>query len=719
MAILLALPAALGCGLGEDPLDEIRALHEQGKYRPTVDRLRRLVDEDPSRHETQLLLGVALLGTGESGLAVWPLRRATESPEYAVRAGLLLTEALLRNRSAADAVKAADRVLALEPDHVNALALRMQGYLATARLEEAMADIERVLELDPEHLAIRIPRVTTLIAMGRIEEAEAELAATRELFDTTSQEVTPGMRARLCIANGLFAFEKGDPKAAEEQYETCLEEFPEEPLAIREAVDFYDQLGRPERATEILKAAAEGSGGGRFRVALARRLGALGDLEEQERLMREEAEERSTALAWFAVADLYAQREDFDAALGAFERALAAEPEPSAKLRFAYADTLAQAGRYDEARELAEGLEQPELRDLVLGRILLGQGDPEGALRAFEAGIRLWPNNAGARFLAGQAAERIGDFDRAESEYRESTRAGAGQTEAGRELAPLYALQKDYDAALDVLGRYLRAYPRDPEAVLLGIRIGHAAGRHDIAAQGLERLAQMPGYAATAVAEEAELVALGPGPEQALRAFERVGLDLRDPANLAALRKRVSLLGDLGRHGEARQGVARALAEHPDEAAFHAVLGAALARAGDAAGARRAFERALELDPGHGPALVGLGALVAEAGERDAALALYARAAEADPEDAAAALSAARLEREAGRGEGAEERLVALLARRPREGEAALELARLLEEKGELERAVDYASRAAWLRTPESQETLARLQQRREEGGLP
>ena len=67
-----------------------------------------------------------------------------------------------------------------------------------------------------------------------------------------------------------------------------------------------------------------------------------------------------------------------------------------------------------------------------MGRILLGEGNARGALAAFESGIQLWPNNAVGRFLAGQAAERVGDFPRAISHYRESFRTNPGISEAGR-----------------------------------------------------------------------------------------------------------------------------------------------------------------------------------------------------------------------------------------------------------------------------------------------
>jgi tetratricopeptide (TPR) repeat protein len=714
--VCLCLLLALACGQSEDPLDEIRELHRRGRFAPTVASLRKLVDEDPSSAEANLLLGLALLRTGEAGLAVWPLRKATESPAHGVEAGLLLTQAMLQSRTAPDAITAIDRVLALEPDNVNALVLRMQAYLATGAHEEALADIERVLELDPDNLAVLVPRVTTLIVLERIDEAEVALETARDRLESTEEEVTTTTLARLCIARGLFTFEKGDAEGAESQYAECLERFPTEPLAVTEAANFYQGIGQPERATEILEQALAVSGNGYFRVVLARRKGALGQPEEEERLLREEAEQRPSPASWFALADLYVQREEFDAAIGAFEKALTAGRAPTPMLRFAYADTLVQAGQYEKARREAEELDQPMLRDLIQGRILLEEGDARGALDAFENGIRLWPNNPAGRFLAGQAAERVGEFDLATSHYRESLRANAAQTEAGLELAHLYSARGEHGDALGAIRQYAQYHLDDPEAYIVSIRIAYRADQHAIVAEGLQRLGRFPGQAAVAVAEQSRLLATGRGPALAVESIEASGLDLADPANLPALRVLLVQLAALEDHGKADGLVHAALEAHPDEAAFQELQGRVLRAAGaDPALSRAAYDRALELDPGNAAALVGLAEVSAESGDLEGAVALYDRASEADPEDPAPARTAAQLLLDAQQTDRAQERLERLLDRHPREAGAARDLAHIHAERGELDRALALAEWAAWFREPGSEEAVERIRKLRAE----
>jgi len=706
----LLLLLALACG-PSDPLEEIRELHGAGRFADSIEALREIVDQDPSRIEATLLLGMALLRTGNAGLAVWPLRKAAETPEYSVEAGLLLTEAMLESRSAHDAVREIDRVLAIDPDNLRALLLRVDANRAASNREESLADIDRVLEKEPGNLPVLVTRVTLLISLDRIDEAGVALDAAQASFEGSDAEVSSPMLARLCVARALFAFQKGERDTAERHYADCAERYPTERVAVSEIVAFYDRIGRPERATGILERAAEESGGGIFRTLLARRRGALGETEEEERLLREEAETRASALSWFVLADHYVQRDRFDEAIDAFEHALSISPG-AARLRFAYADTLVQAERFDEARKVASRLEQSEFRSLIRGRILLGEGNARGALAAFESGITLWPNNAVGRFLAGQAAERIGNFPRAISHYRESFRTDPSISEAGRALAELYASQGGYADALQIASRYIRTHARDPDAYLMSIRLAHADGRDKILAQGLKRLGQLPGQAAVAVAEEASLLAASGGAEEAVQAVEASSLDLTLASNAIALRVLVEQLGVLGQHEKAQGLIDGALAANPDEAVFHELQGRALHAAGQPEPARAAYERALELDARSWRALAGLAALAAEAGDPSEALTLYDRAIEISPEDPAPALAAVALVRETDPEETAR-RLQRFIDLHPRSASEANELAGLLADRGELARARSYAARAAWFRLPEAEGTLERIEELR------
>jgi len=274
------LIAGTGCPqLSGDPLDEIRGLHARNRYEESLEELRTLMDEDPTDPEVNYLLGKALVHAGELSLAIWPLRRAVESSEYAFDAGMLLAWAMLDSRTPADAIGAVDIALATDPDNVEALALRAHANLKAARHEAALADVERAIELDSDNPAILVPRVLVLLEFERVDEAEAALNAGEHMVEPTEEQVGEEIQAKLCLTNAAFAVAKGDHKSAEVLYEDCLDAYPTHQLVVLHAVDFFDAIGQQERATALLRRTFEETRATYFGYALARRMGQLGDEE--------------------------------------------------------------------------------------------------------------------------------------------------------------------------------------------------------------------------------------------------------------------------------------------------------------------------------------------------------------------------------------------------------------------------------------------------------
>lgn len=698
LAAIGALAWSLACAENsEDSLAEIRALQASGRFHETVDRLRALVDEDPDRTETNFLLGKALYRSGEFGLAVWPLRRATESPEYAADAGLLMAEMKLRTGDAKDALALLDEVLEIEPDRVEARLRHAWAYLRLDRHEDALADLDQIEVVDPDNVGVVVPRAMALIGLKRFDEAAELLENTVEQLEDAEPAVQQNRAAGLCAAGAALEFETGDPEVAEAKFNACFERFSTEPVLVSATLDFFDYIGKHERATEILREAFEAQPAS-FRSPLVERMDALGEHEEVERLLVEWTEEEPSPATWFALGSYHTRREDYEAARRSFEQALSLTQNPMPMLRFAYGDTLIQAGDYERGLQVAEEMKGTQYGDLLLGRLRLAQGDFEGALRAFDAGIRLWPNNAAARYLAAQAAEGVGDFPRAISEYRESVRTDVGHTKAALELAKLYEVMGNRQA-FDLVGRYVRIHRDDPEGYVLSIRLANAFGRQDVVVEGLHLLSQLPGQAARAVAIEADLVAGTRGEEVAVQVIERSNLDLTDPEHAAALEALIEHLAHLGRAEEAVQRVAAALEAHPDQAVFHALQARALSAAGrPREEVAAAFERAIGFDGAYAPALAGLAQLREEAGQADVAVALYDRAAQADSDNPEYAAAPARILLAGGKTAEAERRFDEMLGQHPRYAQAATELAKIQLRRGaDLERAAELARRAILL----------------------
>jgi len=715
--LLLLLPLLLaGCGPA-DPVAEIRELHDAGRFEESLEPLRELLEDRGEDPEVHYLYGLALKLSGRPSLALWPLRKATESPEWLVPAALQLAAAELHTGNPGRAIEATGRVLEVEPEHTGALALRAWARVHSRRdYEAAITDAERALEIDPDELEALIPRAVALLALERVEEAEAALEEIERRFG--EEELGLESAAKYCAVRASFAREKGDAEAADRIYGECLERFPISFIVVEDAIAFYDSQRRFDRSEEILRAALAVAPEARpYRISLVLRLRAAGEEEAAERILREATEAEHPALAASAWADLagyYVDRQDFAAGVSAYERVLEIAPEPGPQTVFAYAEALVMAGRYEEALALAQEMTVAPHRELVRGRVHLARGEPARAVERFAEGLRLWPENAVARYYAAIAAERIGDFDRAIAEYRYSIRAGAGQSGARLRLARLHAAEGAHALALEALRHDVDRQPGDLEMALLELEILARLDRPPARPiPHLDPLIRPPAVWGRAVAALAAGTRARVGPAAAaefVRGADR--LDLAQPRNAPALRALVVDLADAGKPDEALSLAEASVRARPDVAAFHAIRGLALAARGAASGeVGAAYERALELEPENAHALSGLARLRANAGDAEAALAFFERAAAADPEDASSAQAAAELLMSLGRGDEAEARLEDWLDRNPFDGRAALRLAELRAKRGaEVEPTLALARRAARFGGgPGAQELLDRV----------
>jgi tetratricopeptide (TPR) repeat protein len=349
--------------------------------------------------------------------------------------------------------------------------------------------------------------------------------------------------------------------------------------------------------------------------------------------------------------------------------------------------------------------------NLLRGRLLLARAKPAEALAALEEGLRLWPDNSVARWLAAQAAEQLGDYDRALTEYREAIRNDTGNREALVSLLRLLEAAGQDHEALAALARYHGRRERDAEMLVQTIRFARRAGQWRAANVALTRLGKLPGQRALALAELAAIQAQRRGPAAGVEVIRAAELDLTRRSNEPALRALVEQLIAGGNANEAVTAAQAALAAHPDVAGLHELRGRALRAGDDPSGAREALGRALELEPERASALAELAAIAAAQGDREAAIALYDRAARADPEEPAHAWNAILLVAASDAGaEDSERRAEALLARHGTHAGAAKLLARRLETRDPV-RALALARRAVRFRGgPDALDTLGRIQ---------
>jgi tetratricopeptide (TPR) repeat protein len=692
---LAGLSLSVGCaGDIESRLAEVRALQDVGQFNASIEELRDILTVSPDLPEANYRLGLALVQTGEPSRAVWPLQKASESAEYEIQAGILLASTHFQTKNFDESVRAANRVLEVDPEREAALRLRAQANLSGRRLEESLEDTTRLVELHPEDYSVRALHATVLADLGRMEEAEAEHQFVKELGEKSED---PEFRIRACLAPAVFASDVlQDKEKAKSLYEECASRNPTDAMVLNHIVSFFDGIGDSERGTKLILDASESAPESlALRTTLAGRYRASGDAAAAEKVLLESVENFGSAGAWSALADFYRARKEPEKAIDAIEKVKELAGAASG-IEFAEADVLIDLGRLDDAAAVAESIDQPVYQHLIRGRIALMRGDPKTALAAFEKGINAWPNNAGARFLAGLAARDLGDYERATSELRESVRAGKADTEAALELARIFYEQGKYQQAATFAAISLQG-PRgldQTDGYVLGARAMTAQGQLDRARAAIKNLDDR-GYVAVATRERAILAARTQGPEAAVEAVRAADLDLSDPKNLEVLQQLVDNLTEIERYDEATGAIDAALAKNADSPALHELRGLALGRKGDVAGGKAAFEKAIELEPKSAQAINGLATLTANEGNVPRAIQLFDDAYAADPHDGTTAYSAAQLTLISGDRAGAIERLRAVVQRHPGVAGARNDLAWLLAEDGtDLDTALALAQQA-------------------------
>ncbi len=708
VALALALLSTTACQYDrESRLAEIRALQAAGQFDESIAPLRVFLTADANHPEANYRLGVALVQTGRPSLAVWPLQKAAESSDFEVQAGLLLASTLLSTESYEEAIRAADQVLSIEPDSVAALHTRTRANIAAGQPDTALVDANRILELNPDDFMGSTLKVAALIDLDQLDEAEQVQVALVEATREAGQEDTA---ARACSMLARFYGSQDQVDKARERIVDCRERHPDHAMVQQYASDFYRWVNEPDKAAQVWRDAIEASPED---ISLRAKLGTVlhqsGMVEEAEATYLETAELFDTTRAWQILAVFYRETDRNTKAREAIETALAKSGKEPPALRFALADMLIAEGDYDRAEEIAQSMQEPSYRSLIRGSIKLGQNDPAGALKLLETGLRLWPNNAGARYMAGHAALTLGDLPRALAEYREATRIDAAATDAALSMARIYFSLEKYPTAMQFADRHIASRPfvnEDP--YVIAIRSAVEQGLWAKAETAISNLRTQPGMRSAAVVEAAGLFRKRDGTEAAIDLVKESEIDLTDAANVGSLTAISFDLIELGRTGEALKLVGAALAKHPDDPALLDLKARQLARLGRDAEALAATDKALAADPEFGPALEVRAIYADQAGKLEEPLGLWERAVAADEGNAEYLYRKASALVRLGRRDEAIEELRKVMTVSPGHLAAVNDLAwHLADTNEQLDQALELARRAVQLdRQAETLDTL-------------
>lgn len=174
-------------------------------------------------------------------------------------------------------------------------------------------------------------------------------------------------------------------------------------------------------------------------------------------------------------------------------RPLASLRDATPELRLEFAQTLIEAGLFDEAigilAAVAPGSKQEGAAQFELGRIQLAMNQPARALASIQRSVGLAPQDPRFLIAQGVALDRLGRHPEAQISYRAALSVSPQSVAARSDLALSLALIARYDEAIDILtpiARSASATPLDRQnlAFVYGLKGDNAAalalGRRDL-----------------------------------------------------------------------------------------------------------------------------------------------------------------------------------------------------------------------------------------------
>jgi putative PEP-CTERM system TPR-repeat lipoprotein len=618
-SLLASLLVLAGCG-GTDPAQSVASAKDylaKQDYKAAIIHLKDTLQQAPDHAEARMLLGRALLESGDASGAETELRKALdrEQPRDQVVPLLaramydqgqsdkllrelgteLLTDATakadltttlgmaeLQRRNNDAAASRFEQALTEKPGYARAMLGKARISAAGNKLADAGTLVDLVLSGEPKNADALLLKAQLVAVGGNKDEA---LAAYRRVVTERPDNV----RARAAIVSLLIENARYDEAAAE--LETMKKAIGDHPqyhhlmglLLVRqkkftEAREHLDQVLRvaPNHVPSLLLAGAA---------------------EFQLRSFAT-AEERFSKVLTLAPSSEFARR----------------------MLTGVYLQTGRPSRALDTIKPLLDGkgTDDPTLNALA-GEVWLANGDYEEAAQYLDKAASADPGNAIARTRLGVSRLAQGDVEQALADLEEASRADKGSIQADLTLIATQLRRNQPDAAMKSIADLEKKRPDDP--LVPNLRGAALLVKRDAAgarAQFEQALKMRPTFF-PAASNLARLDLAEQKPQDAKRRFEE--LLKHDDDSIQALLALAGVKSHLGEpQEESKVLIERAIAAAPDAVQPRLALIAMYTRAKLYKQALAAAQQANGAIPNSGPILEGLGIAQMGAGEHNQAI---------------------------------------------------------------------------------------------------
>lgn len=528
-------------------------------------------------------------------------------------------------------------VLGVLPDHLVARYYAGRSYRQLGKFKEATEEFKRILEVRPGSVGVRFFLAQTYSDMALYEDAIDEYRTIVNRFPGTKEAAKAGkaievlkerVRARDLFSEAAEAMKEEDYDKALEATMRLLELEPQNIYAMINLGRIYHALGRAEEAISTLKKAiglSPGHTGAMYQLAVI--------LDELGRY--EEAIEQYDAIVATKSKSKWVEKSR--------ERLSILKKIVEKRERIERARILLEEGDLEGALKEAEALVAEEEKNarahLMLARIYLKEERLDDAIKSLKRAIEIDPSYWEAYLFLGQVYEAKKEYKDAQGIYRAIMREARG-TKEEREAryrikkveiavhfsrAKKYMKEGDLEGALNEMGKVLDLAPEDPVAHYNAGVLYDRLDRSDEAESSFKRAIQLAPEYVEAHLQLGLLYERIERFDEAKEEFDKVLSIVKEGREADIAKARLGLIKEeevfvphmrkayrlmnTNRYEEAKKEVETIITVSPDNYIAHQTLGIIYDRLERPEEAIYALKRSIEIKPDNARALLYLGSI--------------------------------------------------------------------------------------------------------------
>ena len=601
LVLLSVLIAALLGGCSRDPnirkqkyFQSGQNYFAKGQYREALIEYSNAVQVDAGYAEAHHQLAETYLKLQDGQHATQELARTVELQPDNDHARMELANLLVAGANFQQAREQTDLLLKQHPDDPGVHAIVSSLLAGQGNLSGAIEEMQKAIVLDPSRWESHLTIALLLARNNEPDAAEANFKKVIELNPTAVQAYS---------LLGAFYQARGRFNEAEQQFDKGVEISPHSPEPRAALVGLYLAEGKRPKAEEIASRAKHDfpNDPGGYRM----------------------------------LGDLYYKIGDLDKALAEYAT-LHQEHPADLQLKKDYIQLLLQKGQLGEAGRLDDEILKatPNDNDALVYRsqMQISNGHASDAVATLETVIKNDPGNSEAHYVLGVGYEKLGDLERAQSEWREALRLRADLPDAVRALAGLAMGRGDMDALDQEASEIVRLQPASPEGYALRALSNINRKRFPAAEVDVQKAIQVAPGNSFGYVQMGNLKFAEKQYDNAGKAYQ-AALD-RNPNSKDALRGLMNSYAAQKRVDQAIAAVNAQISKSPNNSGFYDLLGTALFyEKKDLAGATAALQKSVELDKNNSDAQFKLVQVQAAKGATDEAIATCRQALTNNPNE--------------------------------------------------------------------------------------